>query len=204
MQFDKTYIQLLKEYTHHEGDQILRLLETKYRNRRIIFTKGEFVSRSWKQHALEPGDDHYPENYPKNYPYIHYKPVGTWYALGEEWAKWLSSDMPEWWNRYDRIYMIDLDYSNILRLNTIQKMRKFESEYSASGNFEGYGLVKGIDWSKVKQHYKGIEIIPYQWNMRADSRNQWYHSWDVGSGCVWSASAIKGVREIVPELSRND
>lgn len=100
--------------------------------------------------------------------------------------------MPEWFERYDHIYWLDLDYSKILRINNEQKFRKFEETYLERTPNSSYPL---INWGRVTQDYSGIEIIPYQWEFRMGS--DWYYPWDVASGCIWDGSTIKGFKEIV-------
>lgn len=128
------------------------------------------------------------------------KPRGMWYSLGEDWARWVTNEMPEWWDRYKYIYHLDIDYSNILRINTIEKLLQFEDKYLTKERFPEYGMMEGMNWENIAKQYKGIEIIPYQWGARHHS---WYHSWDVASGCIWDSSAIKGFKEITPKLDPN-
>ena len=188
MNFDKLHNLILKEYTFSEGDQIYKQLKSDYKNRRIILTKDPFELKDFTQ------------IYPSipDYPIIRPKPRGIWYALGEDWARWVTSEMAEWWERYNHVYQLDIDYSNVLRINTSSKLQKFEEQYLTKEEFPEYGKMEGMNWGEdITKQYKGIEIIPYQWDFRNHS---WYHGWDVASGCIWDSSAIKGFKEITPTL----
>jgi hypothetical protein len=107
------------------------------------------------------------------------KPNGLWYACGKEWLKFGVKG-----GTY--LYKIDIDYSKMLRI-TQKDVKKFEKEFGTSQ--EGVPLVL-IDWKKVAQKYSGIEICPYMPKIRD---HYWYYGWDVASGCIWEASAIKDV-----------
>lgn len=112
------------------------------------------------------------------------KPNGFWYALGDEWGQYLKTHDKERYTSYDYIASIDIDYADILKINSSQKLEDFHKNYSVKRNFN-----PAIDWKKVSEDYKGIEIIPY----RPEFRHiyLWYNVWDLASGCIWDLSAIK-------------
>lgn len=116
--------------------------------------------------------------------YTFDKPVGFWYALGDEWGQYLKRHDKERYTSYDYIASIDIDYSNILKIDSSQKLEDFHKNYSVKRNFG-----PAIDWKKVSEDYKGIEIIPY----RPEFRHiyLWYTMWDLASGCIWDLNAIK-------------
>lgn len=163
------------EYNKQEAKEIFDLLKSNYRNRRIILTKDEFT----------------PKTIPHNQQQSRAKPRGTWYSLGEYWARWLTSEMPHWWENYNNVYMLDIDYSKILRINNEAKMISFVNEYQV----DEYS----VDWDYVAQDYSGIEIIPMVWGERNPF---WYHGWDIPSGCIWNEDAIKGWKKI--ELNKEN
>lgn len=181
--FKKFYNNILLEYSNSESKQLATLLSTKYKNRRIALTRAPFEHRP-------------PVRQLTDYPH---KPEGIWYALGGDWANFLNSEMPYRWGAYNHAYMLDIDYSSILRINTEEKLKKLEYEY---WEYDDGGA---ISWMKVHDDggYKGVEIIPLQENMRQDSKNGWYYHWDVASGCIWDTSAIKNAIEITPEFDPN-
>ena len=45
--------------------------------------------------------------------------------------------------------------------------------------------VKYPDWKLIAQEFDGIEIAPYQWEIRMDYNFFWYYGWDCASGCLW-------------------
>jgi len=54
---------------------------------------------------------------------------------------------------------------------------------------------KTVSWEQVaKDGYQGVEITPYQWELRLDSRVNWYYSWDCASGCAWDPQAIESLQ----------
>jgi hypothetical protein len=162
--------QTLLEYNDDEAKQILFILKNTYKNRRIILTHDEFEPKTLesKMQALRP------------------KPRGTWYSLGEYWAAWLTSEMPHWWENYNHVYMLDIDYSKMLRINNEAKMIAFREKYEV----DSYS----INWERVAQDYSGIEIIPMVWGA---INPLWYSTWDIPSGCIWNADAIKGVKKVI-------
>src|SRR5690606_30357825 len=90
--------------------------------------------------------------------------------------------------------------ANILRLATVGDVLDFGDEYGMdpfmgpmAGRFYGYG----VRWGEVAERWQGIIIAPYQWRLRVDDRTCWYYSWDCASGCLWDASAVEAVREVV-------
>lgn len=176
MKFDKEYQKILKEYSSQEGEDIIDLLKSKYKNRRIILTDGEFkpVDKSAESQGT------------------HWKPSGSWYSLGEYWVRWMIGEQPDWFIRYNKIYMLDLDYSKILRINNAKKMEIFQNKYGVQPYKQHNDFTMMIDWKRVVEDYTGIEIIPMIWENSRD----WYRTWDIPSGCVWDSSAIKGWKEI--------
>lgn len=189
MLFIQEYKKLLKEYSSdsNEMDRIVNTLSTKYRSRRIILTNNEFSPKTYFT-------QHYP-NRPES-SLIRPKPRGTWYARGEDWANWMRSESPDWFESYNHAYWLDLNYSKILRINTKEKFLDFEKTYLEQDN--SYYSRPMINWARVTKDYHGIEIIPYFWQFR---NKDWYYPWDIASGCIWNSDAIKQYVEI--PLSEN-
>ena len=119
------------------------------------------------------------------------KPSGLWYGIGTSWIDWVESEMPEW--RGDFIYKIEVSSGGLLRLRSGKEIDTFAEAYGASGPIGG-GNTTYIDWRKVASKYGGIEIAPYQWNIR--NKYLWYYAWDVASGCIWNKSLVKNVKRI--------
>lgn len=119
------------------------------------------------------------------------KPEGFWYSCGHEWLKWLKSEMPHWDKKY--YYQVDVDYSRVLRLTTYKDLIEFTKKYGQPTlpKFKRLKLFDP-DWKKIAEEYSGIEICPYVHQARF--KLLWYYTWDVASGCIWDASAIKGLK----------
>jgi hypothetical protein len=141
------------------------------------------------------------------------KPCGLWYAFDGSWLDWCLSESPGWIRPY--VYEVIVDESKTLRITTLEEFAAFEEEYyyvpprfrnieeqfnkeyklspilHNSGYFDNRSMFGSIDWLRVAERYGAVEINPYQWERRLNSR--WYYGWDCASGCVWS-TAYKGVR----------
>jgi hypothetical protein len=118
---------------------------------------------------------------------IGYKPKGLWYGIGVSWIDWVRNEMPDW--EYDNIFKIDLNESNMLMIDTLEKLYSFNKEFGA------YFSQTLIDWKKVSNSYGGIEISPYMWPARMEL--DWYYGWDVASGCVWNKNVIQNIEKII-------
>lgn len=82
-------------------------------------------------------------------------------------------------------FLYRLTISPDVRLLTIgdtASLDRFHSEYKIAVKYWTF-QTELIDWRKVAERYDGIEIAPYIWERRLESR--WYHSWDCASGCLW-------------------
>lgn len=135
------------------------------------------------------------------------KPIGMWYAFGEEWLKWVYSEemFSSWGKDYDRYrYKIFVDKSKILTLLTEQDVIKFVDKYHHK--IDGYE--KYINWFDVVKDYSGFEI-PNYFNSEIYKlrRNYtWLYAFDVPSGCIWNPNAITKIKligEVKPEQARN-
>jgi hypothetical protein len=121
-----------------------------------------------------------------------YKPQGLWYACGDSWIEWTKSEQPDWLEKSKYLYEISTTPS-ILVIDTPEKFKAFEEEYVDNGpNADKFS--NWIDWVRVAKDYDGIEICPYRGDFREES--DWYYTWDVASGCIWSPSGIKDVKLI--------
>ena len=119
------------------------------------------------------------------------KPTGLWYAAGLSWINWCESEQPDWLK--PRLFKLEMDTSDILQLRTVAETIAFNDRYSQQVR----GLHSFIDWDAVKRDYKGIEIVPYHWELRY-SGGIWYYGLDVPSGCLWDLSALRKTPLIRP------
>ena len=104
------------------------------------------------------------------------KPKGLWYACGNDWLRWLESEMPHW--IHDYIYELDIDMTRMLNINDNSALYQFNRKFGEKKRY----FIKTIsddyiDWSAVSQQFSGIEICPYNWQAR--NSLDWYYSWDV-------------------------
>jgi hypothetical protein len=80
--------------------------------------------------------------------------------------------------------------ARLLLLNSASDIDKFHQKYRqslrASKFPPGY-----IGWKRVAENYDGIIIAPYCWERRHHKHARWYYTWDVASGCVWNADAMR-------------
>ncbi len=118
------------------------------------------------------------------------KPEGLWYGVDASWLDWCVS---EGFRSYKLLYGLQLDLSSMLVLTTVDEVKAFAKKYAGAlypGSFVNY-----IDWAKVAKEFGGIEISPYQWDLRL-SDIRWYYGWDVASGCIWDPAVVRGISEV--------
>jgi hypothetical protein len=109
------------------------------------------------------------------------KPNGFWYSVEEDWERWCRSELPDWLVGRTQ-YEVELGEENILKLCSVRQIKMFHDQYSITCSGQ---LCKMPEWVKVAQEYDGIEIAPYQWNLRMNDYYFWYYPWDCASGCIW-------------------
>ena len=122
----------------------------------------------------------------------HDKPWGLWYACGDAWFQWTTSEMPEWVEGWQYLYELNITEA-VLQLPTPEEILAFDERYRfRDAPYESY-----INWAAVANDFPGLEICPYQFSLRYSLR--WYYGWDVASGCIWDA---RGVEEMHPIAKR--
>lgn len=136
---------------------------------------------------------------------ISLKPQGLWYECynwRENRSYWKNHDMfqsssydeddylkyKKFYKKYDRDYEVILDYSNILVIDTYDKLLDFTSKYLDN-------IYKLIDWNFIAYRFDGIECCNNYYDIRSkinpsDSRFTWFHALDIPSGCIWNEDAI--------------
>lgn len=150
------------------------------------------VSISKEQRTIASADEYKGFRPEKQREKPGYKPEGLWYACGDEWIEWTKSEMPEWLKEYKYLYEISIT-DRVLKIDTPEKFKAFEEEYVDNGpNADKFS--NWIDWARVAKDYDGIEICPYRDKFRMKS--DWYYTWDVASGCIWSPGGIKDIKLI--------
>jgi len=135
------------------------------------------------------------KNTPKQAPGA--KPIGFWYSVGRAWQDWAKNNF---WELGDYIYRIDLDMSKILLISNLEEMTKFNDEFGIKdkGNTNGWNIGNNkIHWEEVAKQYSGIEINPFEGEGKYTFG--WYGTWDIASGCIWDASAVKDLTRVTIE-----
>jgi len=153
---------------------------------------------------------------------IYYNPKGMWISCGSSWYKWLISlqSYHTDWTKFNYIYKIYIDKSNVLYIKKLDKLIEFHNKYSIYKN-DNYH----IDWKKVKKDYDGLIICPYlgykiwgkdptntfinkgqeDYILKIIGKNikkyppfflEWYRHWETGSGVIWRKSGIKKIELI--------
>ena len=118
------------------------------------------------------------------------KPVGLWFEIvggNPDWITWCAKDNYGK-DRFGYSYILELNLSNICLINNENQFLDFTELYKI--NKCGFGL---INFTEVMTDFKGIIISPYLHSCRGID---WYHGWDVASGCVWDITAITKVEQI--------
>jgi hypothetical protein len=166
------------------SDDTYNEIKTKYSNARLIMSDNSEI-----QYRATPNQE------------ISFKPKGLWYGIGDEWIKWVRSEMPDW--ESDNVFKIDIDETKILKITNYEELVEFEQKYTAirqvdRTDFRPSAMMASmhpsIDWVKVANEYGGVEIAPYIYEARYEHR--WYYGWDVASGCIWGDGVITNILKL--------
>lgn len=131
---------------------------------------------------------------------VNHKPRGLWYACGDEWLEWLSSEMPDWRDQITHIYqLLTAPLSpwpangEVAFLQTVKDIDEFTEDYGKKTPWSFGNRVDSIDWPAVARDFPGgIEICPYHWERRRSDAS-WYYPWDVASGCLWGPAGYRSL-----------
>jgi hypothetical protein len=117
-----------------------------------------------------------------------FKPNGLWYADGDEWLTWCNSNQAEQFTHYKYSYELNIDFSRMCVLETLESVLEFHWKYS----YKYSDTLKAIDWKKVRDDYSGIEVRNYETLYWSSSMRGiiWPRNWTVSSGCVWDLSTV--------------
>lgn len=124
------------------------------------------------------------------------KPVGLWYSIDYEWLEWCRDNF----QTHENIIKIELDLSNILVIDSIEKLKTLINDY-------GYFIVAGIkyiDWTKLSKSYSGIEFRNFHQiksSLAILDLPTWFYGLDCSSGCVWDLKEIKSYTQKKLDLS---
>lgn len=118
------------------------------------------------------------------------KPRGLWFSCGREWLDFAWRN--EMFDGPGFVYTLTIDLRRVLKIRSSRELVLF-SEHFSTQRYPGDSV---IDWVKVASIYEGIVICPWQSAVRNELGLEWYHPWDVASGCVWNPYALLGWRRI--------
>jgi hypothetical protein len=180
---------LLREY--YSDDMIGQLTGLIQPNDRIIFSPEREIN------FKAPTTEQHPAG----------KPEGLWYGVGPDWYNEITSNYRFAQSKY--LHQIELNYSKILVISDINDLWDFTETFGSMDPSFPPGTDIGasrpyIHWDLVSQRCSGIEISPFlgkeklTWGntVNFEPNFDWYSLWDVASGCIWDASAIKSVHLI--------
>lgn len=145
--------------------------------RRLHFSSSPITDLTWGYLQKEPRS----------------KPRGFWYSCSADWLRWMRSETPDWIPKQNfYVYEIKVNLSRIAVLDSVEKIRAFDRAYGTGPEWDGNSSVR---WVEVAELYDGIEICPYQWDLRMSSLS-WYYPWDAASGAIWRPNALQAIRLI--------
>jgi len=142
---------------------------------------------------------------PRPAQYCEGKPYGLWISVEDDpedgWKAWcLNED----YNIEDLKHKYKVNLKNdakILHLKTAKEIFDFSKEYRKPTQspfpLDDWDTSK-IDWQRLRDHYEGIIISPYQWECRLALESGWYYGWDCSSGCIWDIKSIDSI-ELIPQ-----
>jgi hypothetical protein len=133
--------------------------------------------------------------------YLRDKPEGFWFTYeSDEWKEFYYN------NKTDSYFMYEIviDSTNIITLDSIDKINNFNEKYESDKNIYKhkqdlnetvYSMIwTSPNWFKVKKDYYGIEFPNYEELKNEidfnDVKNHWLTFIDVNSGCIWNKKAV--------------
>ena len=125
-----------------------------------------------------------------------FKPKGLWVSEDDAWKKWVSQN-----KFYPEEYVIENEIllepdANMLHISKLEELHAFTDKVEVPAEWTRkykYVDVLNLDWESVANSYDGILIMPYIWGGHSDPKTMWYYGWDIGSGCIWNADAVKDI-----------
>jgi hypothetical protein len=120
------------------------------------------------------------------------KPDGLWLSVGESWKIWCDeADFGK--ERLAFVHDVFLtEAAKILHVANAADLDFFTDRFSAV-TLDFLPDMISINWKFVAEHYQGVIISPYIYERRLHPKTRWYYGWDCASGCIWDASAVRGI-----------
>lgn len=103
---------------------------------------------------------------------------GLWYGEGNEWIGFMQYNLPGYIAMF--VHEIFINPSRMCIIHDEKTLEDFTWKYRLGADSER------IDWDKVVSEFDGIECFG-----NGFCREDWQYSWDVPSGCIWNAAALK-------------
>ena len=127
---------------------------------------------------------------------LDYKPTGLWssepYSNKQSWIYWcITEKMLSFIEPKNSLfYVIKINFTKILTIDTIDKLKKFHKKYNEK--FKECKYV-GIRWDKVAKKYNGINFNPYfifDYTKPKNKKYLWYSMLDCQCQCVWNGKSV--------------
>jgi hypothetical protein len=151
-------------------------------------------------------------------PTQHIKPRGLWFSLGDEWIKFLQTNLKGRTEEYNYLYELKVDMNEMFVINNMDDLHHFTKCFKSPGDTytrkdsdtkELIHISNYIDWQKfaritgkngiiINPNFKKVyhtynEYQPY----RLFFKNvEWYLTWDIASGAIWNATSIQDIKLI--------
>ena len=131
------------------------------------------------------------------------KPEGLWLSDESDfgWSEWNRQEHYRDTDNQTRTEFELLPGHRVLHLGTSERILALSKAYGMKSPSAGgitYDYVRRIDWVGVAELYDGIIITPYDWDLRTDSRTDWFYGWDCASACIWNLQVLNEISVKVP------
>ena len=135
------------------------------------------------------------------------KPEGVWFTYEpNKWKEFYYGNVSDSYFMYE----IVIDSTNIITLDTIDKINEFNLKYESDKNIykhekdsneSVYSMIwTSPNWFNVKKEYYGIEFPNYEELKKDidfnDVKNHWLTFIDMNSGCIWNEKSVIDFKEI--------
>lgn len=130
-----------------------------------------------------------------------FKPLGLWFAVGDEWLQFIINN--KYKNNYKYLYEVVVDKSKMIFISDLKDLYQFSQQYGVRDTETS--TVYDIAWDRVVKSTKksGLIIHPNLksiiFKYKTNGYNallyfkdmEWYLTWDVSSGVIWNKNGFK-------------
>jgi hypothetical protein len=127
------------------------------------------------------------------------KPHGLWFSVGDAWRTYIQAR--RWDTRALRCEteIALTDDAKRWHVRNVVELDALTAEYSKISDRtktlqSSKARLPLIDWPRFALDFDAIIIAPFISDRHL--QDHWYHSWDVASGCVWNACAVRAAHPI--------